>query len=69
MTSIKFLRDPATGLPTDACDAGSTTASSFAGERVGTVVNVFNCTAVIGWGYEMHATGGRRFVCRLEFSW
>ena len=65
MTSIKFLRDPATGLPTDAFDAGSTTASSFAGERVGIVVNVFSIAfTVIGRWYQKMATGGRRFVCR-----
>lgn len=69
MTSIKFLRDPATGLPTDAFDAGSTTASSFAGERVGIVVNVFSIAfTVIGRWYEMYATGGRRFVCRVPAS-
>ena len=54
-----------TGLPTDAFDAGSTTASSFAGERVGIVVNVFSIAfTVIGRWYQKMATGGRRFVCR-----
>ena len=69
MTSIKFLRDPATGLPTDAFDAGSTTASSFAGERVGIVLFQLPSQSLDGDMKCMQQEEGALFVGSQPPEW